>query len=213
MIQTITEKARSMMMESPAPLVFAGEALNTAVYLHHRTPNEGLTKSDDSDGYQARYPTPYVMQHAFRKPSPNNSNKLSYKAPLHHLRRFGCYASPLIPQPQHNGIFSPRSQPCKMVGYVHNSTTLWRRCDLASQIVRSQSNVIFDEERNTHTSCLPGDHTDIFELPEETEYIEEIDSRDGQLQAQDNEMGGDGLLHDHAGNSPTGKGHGSGDHD
>jgi hypothetical protein len=107
-----------------------------------------------------------------------------------------------------------------MVGYVHDLTTLWRIWDPAFQVVRSQSNVNFDEERNTHASCLPGDHTDIFALPEETEYIDEIDNGDGLLQAQenetgtqDNETGGDGLLHDHAGNSRTGEGHGSGDHD
>jgi len=79
--------------------------------------------------------------------------------------------------------------------------------------VRSQSDVIFDEERNAHASCLQGDPTDIFELPEETEYIEEIDSGDVFLQAQDYETGGDGLLHDHAGTSRTGEGHGNGDHD
>jgi len=50
MIQTITEKARSMMIDSQAPLVFWGEAVNTAVYLHQRTPNEDLTKRDDRDG-------------------------------------------------------------------------------------------------------------------------------------------------------------------
>jgi len=61
--------------------------------------------------------------------------------------------------------------------------------------------VILDEERNAHASCLQGDQTDIFELPEETEYVEEI------------ETGGDGLLHDHSGTSRTGEGHGSGDHD
>jgi hypothetical protein len=208
MIQTITEKARSMMIDSQAPLGFWGEAVNTAVYLHQRTPNEGLTKRDDRDGYQAPYPTPYEMLQAFGKPSHNNDgNEISYKAPLHHLRRFGCYASRLIPEPQRHGKFSPRSKPCMMVGYVHDSTTLWRIWDPAFQVVRSQSNVIFDEERNTHASCLPGDHTDIFELPEETEYIEEIDSGDGFLQAKDYETGGNGLLHDHAGTSRTGEGH------
>jgi hypothetical protein len=100
-----------------------------------------------------------------------------------------------------------------MVGYVHDSTTLWRIWDREFRVVRSQSDVIFDEERNAHASCLQGDQTDIFELPEETEYIEELDSGDGFLQAQDYEMGGDGLLHDHAGTSRTGEGHGSGDHD
>jgi len=154
------------------------------------------------------------MLQAFGKPSQDNDgNEISYKAPLHHLRRFGWFTSRLIPEPQCHGKISPGSKPCMIFGYVHNSTTLWRIWDPAFQIVRSQSNVIFVEERNTHASCLPGDHTDIFELPEETEYIEEIDSGDGLLQAQDNETGGDGLVHDHAGNSPTGEGHGSGDHE
>jgi len=44
MAQTITEKARSMMIDSQVPLVFWGEAVKTAVYLHQQTPNEGLTK-------------------------------------------------------------------------------------------------------------------------------------------------------------------------
>jgi len=202
MIQTITEKARSMMIDSQAPLVFWGEAVNTAVYLHQRTPNEGLTKRDDRHGYQAPYPTPYEMLQAFGKPSHNNDgNEISYKALLHHLRRFGCYTSRLIPEPQRHGKFSPRSKPCMMVGYVHDLTTLWRIWDPAFRVVRSQSDVIFDEERNAHSSCLHGDQTDIFKLPEETEYVDEI------------ETGGDGLLHDHARTSRTGEGHGSGDHD
>ena len=72
-----------------------------------------------------------------------------------------------------------------MVGYVHDSTTLWRIWDPAFRVVRSQSDVIFDDERIAHSSSLHGDQRDIFELPEETEYAEEI------------ETGGDGLLHDH----------------
>jgi len=184
-------------------------------------------KRHDRDGYQTPYPTPYKMVQAFGKPShDNDGNEISYKAPLHHLRRYGCYASRLIPEPQRDGKFSPRSKPCMMVGYMHDSTTLWRIWDPAFQTARSQSNVIFNKERNTHASCLPGDHTDIFEQPEETEYIQEIDSGDGLLQAQDNqtggdvllqtqdnETGGDGLLHDHTGNSRTGEGHGNGDPD
>jgi hypothetical protein len=89
-----------------------------------------------------------------------------------------------------------------MVRYVHDSTTLWTRWDPAFQVVRSQSNVIFDEEKNTHALCLLGDDTDIFKLP-----------GDGLLQTQDNETGGDGHLHDQAENSRTGEGHGSLDDD
>jgi len=87
-----------------------------------------------------------------------------------------------------------------MVGYVHNSTTLWSIWDPAFLVLKSQSDVIFDEERNAHISCPHGDQTDIFEIPEEKEYIEEI------------EAVGDGLLHDHAGTSRPGEGHRSGDH-
>ena len=214
MIQTITEKAQSMMIDSQAPFVFWGEAVNTAVYLHQRTPNEGLTKRDNRDGYQEPYPTPFKMLQAVGKPShDNDGNEIVYKTPLHHIRLFGCYASRLFPEPQRHGRFSPRSMPCMMVGYVHNSTALWRIWDPAFRVVRSQSDVIFDEERNAQASCLQGDQTDIFELPEETEYIEDIDSGDGFLQAQDYEMGGDELLHEHAGTSRTGEGHGNGDHD
>ena len=51
MIQTITKQARSMMIDSQAPLVFRGGAVNTAVYLHLQTSNEGLTNRDNRDGY------------------------------------------------------------------------------------------------------------------------------------------------------------------
>jgi len=190
-----------MMIDSQAPLVCWGEAVNTAVYFLQRTPNEGLTKRDDRDGYQAPYPTPYEMLQACGQPTHHNDgNEFSYQDPLHHLRGFGCYASRLIPEPQRDVKFSPRSKPGMMVGYVHYSTTLWRIWDPGFRVVRSQSDVILDEERNAHASCLHGDQTDIFELPEETEYVEEI------------ETGGDGLLHHQAGTSRTGEGHGSCDH-
>jgi len=73
--------------------------------------------------------------------------------------------------------------------------------DPAFGVVRSQSDVMFDKDRNAHASCLHGDQTDFFELPEETKYIQEI------------ETGRDGLLHDHAGTSQTGEANRSGDHD
>jgi len=202
MIPTNTEKTRSMIIDSQAPLFLSGEAVNTKVYLHQRTPNEGLTTRDNCDGYQAAYPIPYEMLQSFGKPSHNNDgNEISYKAPFHLLQQVGCYANRLIPKPQRHGKLMPKCTTCMMVGYVHNWTTLWRIWDPAFREVWSQSDVIFDKERNTHSSCLHGDETDIFEVPEETEYFEEI------------ETGGDGLLHYHAGTSRTGAGHWSGDYD
>jgi len=41
MIRTITEKARLMMIDSQVPVQFWREAVNTGVYLHQRSPNEG----------------------------------------------------------------------------------------------------------------------------------------------------------------------------
>ena len=39
-----------------------------------------------------------------------------------------------------------------MVAYVHTSTTLWRIWDPEFKAVKSQSEVIFDEERNAYNS-------------------------------------------------------------
>ena len=177
MTRTITEKARAMMIDSQAPIQLWGEAVNTAVYLHQRSPNEGLTKRDDRDGYNAPYEPPYEMLHAFAKPA---GNKISYKAPTHHLQRFGCYVRKIIPEAQRRSKFGPRSKPCMMVGYTHNSTTLWRIWDPNFQVVRAQSEVIFDEERNASVSCTT-DGIDIFGLPENAEYIEELHTADGHL--------------------------------
>jgi hypothetical protein len=41
MNKTITDKARSMTIDSQAPLVFWGEAVNTTIYLYKGTPNKG----------------------------------------------------------------------------------------------------------------------------------------------------------------------------
>jgi hypothetical protein len=98
MICTITEKARAMMIDSQAPIQFWGEAVNTAVCLHQRSPNEGL-KRNDHYGYQVPYEMPYEMLHGFGKPTHDaDGNEISYQASVHNLRRFGCYASRLIPK-------------------------------------------------------------------------------------------------------------------
>jgi hypothetical protein len=70
-----------------------------------------------------------------------------------------------------------------MVGYTHDSTTLWRIWDPNFQVVRAQSEVIFDEERNAYVSCTT-DGIDIFGLAEDAEYIEELHTGDGLLRMQ-----------------------------
>jgi hypothetical protein len=72
-----------------------------------------------------------------------------------------------------------------MVGYVHDSTTTWRIWDPEFKTTRTQSDVIFDEERNAYISCpqsLKRKHgleetteIDIFDLPQEETHIEILD--------------------------------------
>jgi hypothetical protein len=69
MIGTITEMARAMIIDSQAAVQFWGEAVNTAVYLHQRSPNKGRKRNNDHDGYQVPYETPYEMLHGFGKPT------------------------------------------------------------------------------------------------------------------------------------------------
>jgi len=184
MIRTITEKARSMIIDSQAPVQFWGEAVNTAVYLHQRSPIEGLKRKNDRDGYQAPYETPYEMLHGFRKSTHDAAgNEISYQAPLHNLRQFGCYVSRLIPEVQRRqGKFGPRSKPCMMVGYTHDSKSLWRIWDPEFQRVKTQLEVVFDEARNALMSCQHGSNEiDMFGLPEDEEYVEETDTGDEPL--------------------------------
>jgi len=122
MIRTITEKARAMMIASQAPVRFWGEAVNTAVYLHQRSPMEVMKTQNNSDAYQAPCKMQYEMLHQFGTPTHiADGNEISYRASLHNFPRFECYASRLIPDVQcHQGKFGPRSKPCMIVGYPHD---------------------------------------------------------------------------------------------
>jgi hypothetical protein len=127
MIHTITEEAVATMIDSQVRVQFRGEALNTAVCLHQRSPTEALKKIIDHDCYQAPYEMPFDMLHALGKPTHNaDGKKISYQASLHNLCQFGCYPSRLIPEDQQRGKFSLTSKPCMMVGYTHHSKMLWR---------------------------------------------------------------------------------------
>jgi hypothetical protein len=121
MIQTITEKVQAMMVDSQAAIQFWGEAVNTTVYLHQRSPNEGLNRNDHS-GYKAPYKMPYEMLQGFGKPTHDaEGNEILYQPSLHNVCRFGCYAGQFIPKDQcRQGRFDPRSKPYMMSGYTHD---------------------------------------------------------------------------------------------
>jgi len=183
MIHTVTEKARAMMIDTQPSIQLWGEAVNTAVYLHQRSPNEGLKRKDCYD-YKEPYEMPYQMLRSFGKLTHDaDGNEILYQAALHNLRQFRCYASRLIPEGRHRqGKLGPRSNPCMMVGYTQDSTTLWRIWDSEFQMVKTQSEVVFDEEWNAHLLCQHGStEIDMVGLPEDEGYVEETDTSDEPL--------------------------------
>ena len=142
MIRTLNAKARSMMLDANVPVVFWPEAIRTACYLHRRSPTSSLT--DNWSPYEALYGT--VPR-------------------IGHLRRFGCRAYKHIPPAQRTEKkFGNRSSMCMMLGYVHNTTKIWRIWDFKSGRTGRAvecSNVVFDEEENAHTE----EQTETIEFP------------------------------------------------
>jgi hypothetical protein len=180
MIGVVTEKARAMMIDSQAPLEFWGEAVMSAAYLHRRTPSRAL-----------RGKTPWEMLHSHIKKkngdTENGDAEPVGPPPIHHLRRFGCLAHKRIPEDQRTDKkLGERSKHAMMVGYVHNSTSMWRIWDPDFKKTIQTSDVDFDEEINCYTTCPPpavsesdGKAIDPFGLPEKepihVEYVEAAD--------------------------------------
>jgi hypothetical protein len=78
-----------------------------------------------------------------------------------------------------------------MVGYVHDSMTLWRIWDPEHNTVKAQWDVMFDQDRNAYISCPQSlkrknsgeidqleeiTEIDLFDLPQEEIHVEEIDT-------------------------------------
>jgi len=97
------------------------ERVNTAVYLHFRSPSSAN-----------KCLTPY--------------EKLYKKRPeLSHLHRFGCLAYKLIPDAQRHGKFVERAKKCGFLGYVHGTSKIWRLWDTEGKRVIQASDVCFNE--------------------------------------------------------------------
>lgn len=120
MNRTIMEKARTMLLEAHLPESFWAEAVNTAVYLHNRSPTRSL------DGK-----TPYEAWNGVRPD-------------LSHIKVFGCDAYLFIPD-EKRGKLQAKSQKCVLMGYVWNTTKMWRLWDPTGRRVVIGSNVKFDE--------------------------------------------------------------------
>jgi len=140
------------------------EAIRTACYLHRRSPTSSL--SGNQSPYEALYGT--VPQ-------------------IEHLRRFGCRVYKYIPPAQRTEKkFGNRSNVCMMLGYVHNTTKVWRLWDFNSGRTGRAiecSSVVFQEEVNAHSNeqkmeaiVFPDSDTDGLqvEIPE----VDETDETD-----------------------------------
>jgi hypothetical protein len=127
MIRTLNTKARCMMLDARLPMRFWAEAIRTATYLHQRTPTAACARK-----------SPYEVLFGEKPPR------------LDHLRRFGCTVYKYIPKEQRDHKkFGERSRPCMMLGYVHDTTKIWRLWDFERGIHGGAiecSNVIFDED-------------------------------------------------------------------
>jgi len=124
MIRRITIKARALLLDARLPAEFWAEAVQTAAYLHARSPSQSNKGK-----------TPFEMIY-------------NEKPEVHHLRRFGCLAYKLVPMPQRGEKkFGRRSQECIMLGYVHQTTKIWRLWNQSTKQVIQVSDVKFDEDK------------------------------------------------------------------
>jgi len=122
MIRTIATKGRSLLLDSRLNPELWAEAINTATYLHARSPSRVI-------GNKSPYETLYG-----EKPLPS------------HLRCFGCLAFKLVPEAQRTEKkFGSRSKKCAMLGYVHNTSKIWKLWDIEQKRPFHSSDVIFDE--------------------------------------------------------------------
>jgi hypothetical protein len=89
--QTILYTARSILIASKLPLVFYGDALLTATYLHNRIVHSGASK------------TPYEL--------------LKGRPPrIDHLRPFGCLSYVYVPAETRSKL-APSAVRCRLIGY------------------------------------------------------------------------------------------------
>jgi len=159
-----------MMLDSQAPKQFWAEAIRTASYLHARTPSRAL---DGKSPYEMLRRHRRLQRHltdvdavadrnakqCLTDVNANTDHTEDDKPKLHHLRRFGCLAYRRIPKEQRiDTKMGARSKPCMMLGYVHNTTKIWRIWDPEQRKVVNCSDVEFDENQTAHISCIDNEN-------------------------------------------------------
>jgi len=200
MIGVLTQKARAMMLDSQAPMQFWAEAINTACYLHRRTPNQSLDGKTPYEvlkrhrrlyrnGNSQRVSTALGdsqcvstaldgnSQGVSTRPEQDDTMSAEDKPTLDHLRRFGCVVWKHIPKCQRmEAKMGARAKACMILGYVHDTTKIWRIWDPDFGKAINCSDVYFDESQTAYTSCMAdNEHSvDPLGLPEEDPVITEV---------------------------------------
>lgn len=117
--RTLIEKVRTMLSDAALPKSFWAEALNTAAYVHNRSPTASLNKV-----------TPYEALIG-RKPS------------VSHFRTFGSICYSHVPKDE-RGKLDSKSRKCLFVGYGQFSKG-YRVYDIENKKTIISRDVIFDE--------------------------------------------------------------------
>jgi hypothetical protein len=142
-----------MMLDSQLPPSLWAEAINTANYLHARSPtsaNKGVTP------YEKLYGS---------------------KPTVSHLRRFGCVAYRTLPVVQRQGKFTSRAETVYMLGYVHDNTSIWRLWNTERKRVIQASNIRFDEFAKTAEPFENTITSDPFEITKlDTDRSRQVDA-------------------------------------
>jgi len=86
-----------------------------------------------------------------------------------------------------------------ILDYTHDSILLWRIWDPKFQRVKTQSEVVFDEEMNAHLLCQHGtNEITMFGLPQDEDYVKETDTGDAPLRdRQPTQIGNRSKCHMH----------------
>jgi len=155
MIQTITTRARSILLDARLPIDFWAEVVNTAVYLQQWIPSVSLDNSP-----------PYIVLESASQIGHSTTRILS--APrsaysIDHLRRMGCVAYRRTPDATLDSMkslkFGARAQIAMMLGYT-NSTKIWRLWDFQGKQGQGKpincSDVQFIESQNAWEKVLGG---------------------------------------------------------
>ena len=131
----IMTKARAMRIGANLPHSLWKEIVNTAVYLHNRTPRQGL-------GWK----TPYEVLYTYAASSSGLSD--IRKPQLSHLRAYGCRAYAMTENAQQKKRRLYKLDPRAHIGYLvgYNSSNIFRIWIPHQGKVISTRDVIFDED-------------------------------------------------------------------